>query len=139
MVDEFYGRITARSSEVQAKYDASRAALRLQYGSEGPCPFCNDATRNLVAEHEGLYVLRNNFPYEVYDGRGVKEHLMIVPKKHSPQFSDFSDQVIKEYWRVLSEYHASGYSSMTRSATDSGRSVPGHLHTHLFLYFTDSK
>ena len=139
MVDDFYGRITSRSQDVQARYDARRAALRLQYGKDAPCPFCDDSRRDSSKDYGGIFVLANNYPYEVFDGRGVKEHLMIVPGRHVANFSDFTETEIATYWQVLSKYHAKGYSSMTRSAIDTARSVPAHLHTHLFLYFTDNE
>lgn len=137
MVDEFYGRLTARSQEVQDKYDTHQASLRLEFGDDAPCPFCNLENRKIVEDGGEMLVLRNDFPYEVYDGRGVKEHLMIVPKRHVANFEDFTGQELEAYWLLQSKYHIMGYSSMTRSAIDVERSVPTHLHTHLFSYFTD--
>lgn len=139
MSDGNYYRKTARSLEVQSRYDEARAALKLHYGDDVPCPFCNPANREVLSSSDFSYVTRNNFPYETFDGRKVKEHLMIVPVRHISKFSDFNHDEKSEYWQMLSDYHSAGYTSMTRSATDSGRSVPDHLHTHLLLYFTDSE
>lgn len=137
MVDEYYGRLTARSQAMQEKYETHQASLRLEFGDDLPCPFCRLNNREIVEELGEMLVLRNNFPYEVYDGRGIKEHLMIVPRRHLANFQDFTDEEFEAYWRLQSKYHVRGYSSMTRSAIDVHRSVPSHLHTHLFFYFTD--
>lgn len=130
-------RITARTKEVQAAYDAKRAAYRALYGDvKPPCTFCVDSERTVIEDLGGAYVCKNDFPYSVFDGRKIKDHLMIVPKSHDSSFGGFSESELADYWTLLAKYHIDGYSSMTRSATDSFRSVPEHLHTHLFLYFT---
>lgn len=128
-------RITARSPEVQQQYDDARAKATLRYGDTPPCVFCS-ATKQQKALHttETMLVLKNDYPYSRFDGLEVKNHLMIVPRRHHKSIGVFNDMERKEYLHLVAVYHARGYATMTRSSTDTHRSVPAHLHTHLFRY-----
>jgi diadenosine tetraphosphate (Ap4A) HIT family hydrolase len=127
-------RQTARSPEVQAAYDRLRERLYEEYGDNAPCPFCDTDDRVVIDAAETMVVYRNDFPYEYLDGQLIQEHLLLVPRRHLGLLRDFTREERDDYWELLATYHQAGYSSLTRSATDTHRSVPLHLHTHLLLY-----
>lgn len=128
---------TARTPEVQEAYDRHRIALWEQYGDNPPCPFCNLEDREVIEEAKTLLVLKNDFPYESFENQKILHHYMIVPRRHISLFEDFTTAEQQEYWRLMASYHKRGYSSLTRSAIDVMRSVPAHLHTHLFFYLPE--
>ena len=128
---------TARSPKVQGAYDRHRIELWDRYGGNPPCPFCKRGDRVVVEETVSMLILENDFPYRSFEDQAVLRHYMIVPKRHTALFDGFTSEEQHEYWRLLAEYHKKGYSSLTRSAIDILRSVPEHLHTHLFFYLTE--
>jgi diadenosine tetraphosphate (Ap4A) HIT family hydrolase len=99
----------------------------------GACPFCSAPHAvggDVVAVEGTMVVLRNLFPYALWDSAPVEEHLMVVPARHLLVFDEFTDQEASDYFAVLRRYEAAGYSVYTRAQSNLGRSV-GHLHTHL--------
>ena len=130
-------RVIARDPKVQQAYHEHLARLDSQYGGNMPCPLCSAAERQVVEETDEMLVVVNDFPYNIYDGRSVLRHMMIVPKRHEPLFAGFSDKEKTEYWGLVVKYHEAGFANMTRSAVDAYRSIPDHLHTHLFYYADD--
>lgn len=130
--------LSARSVQMQAAYTAYQNRMRATYGDNPPCPLCdNMPRRSLRSDTATMWVVKNDFPYERYDGMKVAEHLMIVPRHHYDRLGQFNAEEQTEYWRLYSAYMENGYTSMTRSLTDKQRSVPGHLHTHLLHYTTE--
>ena len=49
------------------------------------CPFCaiTAGSNQLVEDGTAHKVIRNRFPYSLWDGQRVIDHLMVVPKKHT--------------------------------------------------------
>lgn len=128
-----YPRRTMRAPEVQARYDEERKKTATLYGDNPPCPFCDNlGERIMLRETSTMIVVKNDFPYQVFDGLPVSHHILLVPRRHTAVLDDFDEQEIHDYWHLVSEYHLQGYSFMTRSAKSTNRSVPAHLHTHLF-------
>ncbi len=119
---------------MQQRYDNDRAALYERYGEQMPCPFCDIRNRRKLESTETMVVLRNDYPYEYFDGRHIKEHYMIVPKRHVNVMNAFTPLEQDEYWRLLTKYQLLEYANFTRSAGDLIRTVSQHLHTHLFSY-----
>ncbi len=96
------------------------------------CDFCkiNMSRSQNVAETRNLRVIRNRFSYSLWDGQGVIDHLMIIPKEHLGKLADFSSKAKIEYISLLEEYEAIGYNIYTRSSLSTSRSIY-HYHTHL--------
>lgn len=96
------------------------------------CEFCKFAAddRQVIQETPHLWIAVNLFPYNVWDGYDVKEHIMIVPKRHVESLGDFTDIEAKEFFKVMSVYENHGYSVYSRAPDSSAKSVP-HQHTHL--------
>lgn len=128
-------RQTSRNPQVQAVYDAHRAQLKERYGDAPPCPFCYDLdSRNIIKKSGTMLLLQNDFPYDYYNGRAVTEHQLLLPRRHIATMKEFTPEEVADYWRILSDASLHGYGSMTASAHDDERTVPHHLHTHLFLF-----
>lgn len=128
-------RKTSRKLDVQQQYDRDKHVMRSRNNGVIPCPFCKTlSSRKRIEETETMAVVENDYPYEYFDGRLVSRHYIVAPKRHVDTFDVFSEQEEREYWELSVKYHKNGYSNFTRSASDEMRSVPLHLHTHLFKY-----
>jgi len=96
------------------------------------CPFCafsqNDG--QTVSETSKFWVARNIFPYSIWEGLPVIEHLMITPKRHVDSLHHFTPAESKEYMTLLGDYDKLGYSVYTRASSNVSKSV-AHQHTHL--------
>lgn len=75
-------------------------------------------------------MVKNIFPYDLWDTCGVKEHFMVIPKRHVDTISHFSNQEQKEYIGLIAKYEQSGYSIYARAPGSVAKSVH-HQHTHL--------
>lgn len=95
------------------------------------CIFCNMKTEanKVVEEYPYFWVIENRFGYEMWDGCGVDEHLMIVPKRHIDSLSEMNDSEKLQYIEVVSQYEGNGYSIYSRANQNNTKSVP-HQHTH---------
>lgn len=128
-------RPTSRNPQVQKLYDEQRELMRQQYGDNVPCALCYVENHRLINAAKTMLVVENMYPYEYYDGRAVREHFMIVPRRHLNSLHDMTKRERKDYWNLLAQFQDSRYASLTRSNGDPKRSVPLHLHTHLISFF----
>ena len=96
------------------------------------CEFCKfTADQHQVIEiRRYFFLVKNIFPYDLWDGCGVINHLMVVPKRHVDTISHFSDEEQKEYLKLLGQYEKNGFSIYARSPGNAIKSVV-HQHTHL--------
>lgn len=114
-----------RSPEVQAAYDD------FIQGADDTCGFCH-VGQQLVRAYEAQLVIKNLFPYSIWDHGPVKDHLMIIPKRHLLSLSEQTEEEKIEYVNIISEYETKGYSIYARAPQNTARSV-AHIHTHLIL------
>ena len=114
-----------RSHKEEKRYIALRKVT-----TDG-CPFCNLTPKNptFIEETPNFVVVSNNFPYSLWEGQGVVEHLMVVPKKHITSLKALSIAESKEYLDILTKYEESDYNIYTRSQNSVTRTV-SHHHTH---------
>ena len=127
--------IAGRTEEVQRHYDLWLDEMKEKYGDEFPCPFCGDFSDHvIVKKSDHFMIVVNRFPYAWFDNQEVALHYMIIPLRHVDRFSYLNEDESREYMKLLALYHAKGYSVFTRSTVDKARSIPLHLHTHLFSY-----
>lgn len=98
----------------------------------GGCVFCAIAKGHpqYVSETKHLKVIRNQTPYSLWDGQGVLDHLMIVPKQHTNKLGDLSGDAAKEFFALVEQYEEQNYNLYARSVHSTVRSIP-HQHTHL--------
>jgi len=96
------------------------------------CPFCdpNEISYRVQYETEHCWVIPNQTPYEVWEHHKVRDHLMVIPKRHVTGLYDMNDTELLDIARVYGRYEAAGYSVYARGTNSPRRSVD-HLHTHL--------
>lgn len=96
------------------------------------CPFCKIAKGDVqyVEETEFLKVIRNRLPYSIWDGQGVLDHLMIVPKIHTDKLGSLHPKAAVEYINLVDKYESAGYNLYARAPASTTKSV-AHQHTHL--------
>lgn len=115
-----------RTRKEEKRYDKWK-----KFGDRTVCVFCdvNNSQDRFVAETPHFFIIKNDYPYSMWDHQGVADHLMVTPKRHIQELSGLSDEEKVEYVNLLQEYESKGYSIFTRSFSSITKSVP-HLHTH---------
>jgi diadenosine tetraphosphate (Ap4A) HIT family hydrolase len=96
------------------------------------CVFCaiKKGSDQLVVTTKHFKVITNIFPYSVWDGQEVVDHLMITPKKHTDSLKDMPDSQKVEYVNLIESYEQNGYNIYARAPINKTKSVV-HQHTHL--------
>ena len=95
------------------------------------CPFCVQATGDgKVYENDTMYVIPNRVSYDMFEGRRVIDHLMVIPKVHRESLDDFTDQEKIDQMTIAGDYESKGYNVYARGVRSVSRSV-AHQHTHL--------
>jgi len=96
------------------------------------CPFCAIKTGHpqYVEETKSLKVIRNRMPYSVWDGQGVTDHLMIVPKLHTDKLGHIDSEAAVEFIALVDKYETAGYNLYARAPSSKVKSV-FHQHAHL--------
>lgn len=97
------------------------------------CAFC-DLVKNggdqVIRRTKHCLIIDNIFGYDMWDGCGVVEHLMIIPQKHTASLVDLSADERADYMDQLAHYEAQNYSLYARSPGNITKSV-AHQHMHL--------
>ncbi len=96
------------------------------------CIFC-DLTRKdpQVLEAYPLFMLvKNIYPYAVWDSCRVLEHYLILPKRHMASLDDMTKKERAEYADLVARAEKDGFALYTRSDSGITKSVT-HVHTHL--------
>lgn len=96
------------------------------------CTFCNevDIKKNIIAEGKTMFIIPNRVSYDMFEGRRVLSHLMIIPKRHVESLKDFTNEEAAEMVHTSAKYEAEGYNVYARGVGSISRSVR-HQHTHL--------
>ena len=117
-----------QSSRNYKKYREENAAKKRG------CVFCkiNEEKSSIIDEFKWFRIIKNIFPYDVWDGYEVSDHLMIVPKQHTETIGDFSKEELQEYVNILAKYEKMGYSIYARAPQNKRKTV-SHEHTHLIM------
>lgn len=134
-----------RSRKEEKTYKGHIAKLRAE-GKQDECPFCpiNKGHESFVEAFKYFKVIHNVFPYSVWDGQLVADHLMIVPLKHTAKLGDLPTAAGHEYLKIVDSYEDRGYNLYARAPASVIKSVV-HQHTHLikptgsrrrFVFFT---
>ena len=102
------------------------------------CTFCNELKVHdkIVREGKTMFVIPNRVSYDIFEGRRVEDHLMIIPKRHLTSFDEFTDDEVLEMVRMTAEYEKNGYNVYARGWGNVSRAGK-HQHTHLIK--TDNK
>lgn len=95
------------------------------------CGFCDaETSARHVYETDTIAVIPNRVSYDMFEGRRVTEHLMVIPKQHRESFVDFTQQEQLETMQVIAKYETEGYNIYARGVGSISRSMK-HQHTHL--------
>lgn len=96
------------------------------------CEFCliTNGHKDHIQEAKYFKVIRNVFPYSIWDGQDVSDHLMIVPQMHTDHLGDLPKTAGSELLTIIGEYEAQGYNFYARAPQSKIKSVLHH-HTHL--------
>jgi len=95
------------------------------------CTFCNEVGgARITSQNETMFVLPNRVSYDMFEGRRVIEHLMVIPKRHVETLANFTQQEKLDQMTIIGEYEAKGYNVYMRGVGTISRSVK-HQHTHL--------
>jgi diadenosine tetraphosphate (Ap4A) HIT family hydrolase len=96
------------------------------------CPFCSirKIDDQFVEDLNSFRVIKNRFPYSMWDGQKVLDHLMIIPKKHTDNLDDINAAEALEFLKLISKYEKLHYSFYGRTPSSETKSV-SHQHTHL--------
>lgn len=119
--------MSTRSRKDEKRYTSYRREVLEQ----GRCDFCaiTPSSEQFVAESKSFYVIRNIFPYTQWDGQGVLDHLLLIPKKHTDTIADFTRDEAVEYVGLIASYESRGYDVNSRGPASNRKSVI-HQHTH---------
>ena len=99
--------------------------------SSSGCPFCNpDTVDSAIYEDRLIYIVPNLTQYDLWELHDVKDHLLIIPKRHVNKLSGLKPEERHSIIDKAAEYEAKGYSIYARGVGFSKRSVK-HQHTHL--------
>lgn len=96
------------------------------------CIFCDSREDDpyFIKQTKSFKIIKNQFPYTQWDGQGVLDHIMVIPKTHTDTLSDLTAHEAIEFVDLISSYEARGYSVYSR-APSSTRKTVFHQHTHL--------
>jgi diadenosine tetraphosphate (Ap4A) HIT family hydrolase len=102
------------------------------------CTFCNEVKlkKNIIEEGKTMFIINNRVFYDIFEGRKVLDHRMIIPKRHVESFEDFTGEEALEMLQTSARYEKDGYNVYARGVGSIGRTVK-HQHTHLIK--TDNK
>jgi len=118
--------MATRSRKEDKRYKKYRASNSFKE----TCTFCNMPQNEIVDETKSFKVVKNLFSYSQWDGQGVSDHLMIIPKRHTDKLSDLSSSEAVEFMNILGSYELRGYDTFARAPL-SNRKTIRHQHTHL--------
>lgn len=121
------------------KWRAERSKLRVK-----TCIFCDIVAHQggqenqIIEEAKHCLVIKNRFSYDTWDGCGLEEHFMIIPKRHVASLGELSHEEKIDYMDLETRYEENGYSLYARSPGNKTKSVT-HQHMHLMKIDNVSK
>lgn len=93
------------------------------------CDFCDEKYIETLKDYGSFRVVRNRFPYAMWDNHLVDDHLMLIPKRHVHDLKEFTAEERNDFMNAMIEFDERGYCIWLRDQTAKGRSV-SHQHTH---------
>lgn len=96
------------------------------------CIFCDneEVKSHFVRQTDYFKIIRNRFPYSIWDQQRVADHLMVVPLKHTDTLTALTKEARLEYVQLVSDYEQNGYHVYARATKSDTKSI-SHQHTHL--------
>lgn len=128
---------TTKNAHAKRRFYDSRRTSQ----PKGFCPFCtldDDEVDLLNGRSKHFILLENRFPYDFWDMRGVKEHVMLIPRRHVARLSEFTDKETTELSKFMKEYDDLDFNIYLRTPTSEQRSQE-HQHTHFIKNYSPMK
>lgn len=102
------------------------------------CTLCKEVDGDKVTyQNDTMFIIPNRVAYDMFEGRKVIDHLMVIPKHHRSSFAAFSEQEMIDHMKIVGQYEPDGYNVYSRGVGSISRSVD-HQHTHL-IKLADTK
>ncbi len=131
-------RKTVRKSSQQLLWAPWRAPYIQHIAQPKGCVFCRairsskDAENLVVKRSRHSFAILNLYPYN-------NGHLLIVPKRHVPEFSRLTDREILDLMalqnsmlkRIKQKLKPDGFNVGANLGRVAGAGIPGHLHLHI--------
>lgn len=114
-----------RTAETVRAYKKYKASLP----KDLVCDFCDENYTHTIKDYGTFRIVKNRFPYYMWDNWLVDDHLMLIPKRHIHDLKEFNEQERADLMKAMIEYDEAGYCIWIRDQTAGGRSV-AHQHTH---------
>jgi diadenosine tetraphosphate (Ap4A) HIT family hydrolase len=116
-----------RSKKEEASY-----RRHLKTVDRNVCAFCSvdEDSDQFVEGTKYFKILKNIFPYSLWDGQRVVDHLMITPRQHTDSLDTLSLHEKADYVDLLAKYEKNGYNIYARAPQSAIKSI-FHQHTHL--------
>jgi len=113
-------------------YKQGYKKLKKRDDSQDSCTYCSDPTfeERTVEQTNAMRLIHIRTKYDIFEGRKVESHYMIVPKRHVESISQFTDAEKIEMMSLIGKYEIKGYNTYARGVKSISRSV-AHQHTHL--------
>ena len=117
----YHYRKTRKNYETKVKHDRI---------SDTSCTFCRHSTlEKIIDQNDSMFVVANRVSYDVFEGKGVLEHLLMVPRRHVESLDELTDREKLDAMTMIGQYESNGYSVYARAVGSTTRSV-AHQHTH---------
>jgi len=98
--------------------------------SGSKCSLCHSVEGRIIESTDNFLIIENGFPYDYWDGQGVVEHLLLLPKKHVKYVKDFKEKEREEFFNHIIEWEEKGYDYYARGDVNAFKSIKDHLHVH---------
>lgn len=96
------------------------------------CMFCdsNEIDDQIIEQTKYFKIIRNKYPYNIWDQQRVTDHLMLVPHAHTDAIASLTQEARLEFIKQISQFEEKGYHVYARATKSAMKSIP-HQHTHL--------
>lgn len=95
------------------------------------CTFCKEVGGgNIISENDTMFIIPNRVAYDMFEGRPVTDHVMVIPKRHVESLQAFTNEEKLDQMNIMGDYESRGYNVYARGVGSISRSV-AHQHTHL--------
>lgn len=115
-----------RTKEIEDKYQKFLKTI-----SEDYCPFCKNLDKeSIVLKFSNWIVVKNSFPYNIFEDEKVLDHLLFTPIRHVSCMEDLTWLEQNDFWHISEKLpNFIEYVLIRNKIKD--QSVKGHLHFHL--------
>ena len=104
------------------------------------CAFCDpDQRAKTIRETEHLLLIENRFPYDIWEGHRVIEHVLLIPKRHVAHFGEMNSPELAEVMQFIQEFESNDYNVYARAKLSAKRSIAAHQHTHFIKTDNEDK